>query len=69
MESTPTRPAPPPASFETPLPTARRATGHANEAQRALHRSKTNLAAALARHTSKKKGPAHVPHARDYLCT
>ena len=42
--------------------------GHPNEeAQRALPPNQNDLAAAVARRTSKKKGPAHVPHARDWL--
>ena len=43
------------------------AASHSHKTQRALPPNENNLAAAVARRTSKKKGPAHVPHARDWL--
>ena len=44
-------------------------TNDTNEAQRALPPNQNHLAAALARHPSKKKGPAHVPDPRDRFRT
>ena len=42
---------------------------HTNETPQPFQEDQDRVAAALARHTSKKKGPAHVPHAGDWFCT
>ena len=43
------------------------ATGHSHKTQRALSPNQNHLAAAVARRTSKKEGPAHESDPRDRL--
>ena len=43
------------------------ATNDTNEAPQPFQADQDRVAAAVACRTSKKKGPAHVPHARDWL--
>ena len=45
------------------------ASGHSHKTQRALPQNENDLAAAVARRTSTKKGPAHVPDPRNWLRT